>query len=174
MSNSVDRLYEEALAIIEKLDTEISLKVSAGDYFRKSLLLAAVSYFEHAVTNGVMLYLQECAPDASYIHKFVESKAVKRQYHTWFSWKDNNANAFFALFGDEFKAYMGKEIAASQELRDAIKAFIELGRERNELVHQDYASFPMEKSLDEVYETYKKALVFVEKIPISLRHKITA
>lgn len=136
MTNSVDRLYGEAVAIIEKLDTEISLRNSAGDYFRKSLLLAAASYFEHIVTSAVMTYIAECAPDAPYIHKFVENKAVKRQYHTWFDWERNNANKFFALFGDDFKTYMTAEIKASDTLRESIEAFMEIGGERNTLVHK--------------------------------------
>ena len=51
----------------------------------------------------------------------------------------------------------------------AIAAFLEVGRERNKLVHQDYASFPFEKTLDEIYDLYRRALGFVENLHNTLR-----
>jgi len=43
-----------------------------------------------------------------------------------------------------------------------------MGNERNKLVHQDYATFQMEKTLDEVYTLYKSALDFVDSLPGAL------
>ncbi len=169
MSNAIDRLYEEAMAVLEKLDTEISLKISASDYFRKSLLIAAASYFEHILKNHIVEYVKSCAPEAVYLHSFVEQKAVDRQYHTWFNWKSPNANAFFGLFGEDFKNYMLKEIKNNPVLDEAMKAFMEIGRERNNLAHNDYATFTMEKSLAEIYEAYNRALIFVKRIPDALK-----
>ena len=42
---AIDRLYEEAAAVVEALQgiPEVSLQVAAGDHFRKALLLAAAS-----------------------------------------------------------------------------------------------------------------------------------
>jgi hypothetical protein len=37
------------------------------------------------------------------------------------------------------------------------------------MVHQDYASFPLDKTLEEIYELYRKGLFFVEKLPNDLR-----
>ena len=47
----------------------------------------------------------------------------------------------------------------------SINAFLEFGSERNRLVHQNYAAFPMEKTLDEVYCLYKKSSHFVDALP---------
>lgn len=167
--SAVDRLYEEAISIIEKLD-EISLQVSARDHFRKSLLLAAASYFEGHLSNEILKYVSECSGQSVVVHSFVRNKAIKRQYHTWFNWDASNANQFFGLFGDDFKSYMQSEIEGSQDLKESISAFLEIGRERNNLVHQDYATFQMEKTLEEIYDLYRKANIFVEKIPGALRH----
>ena len=166
--SAVDRLYEEAVSIIAKLD-EISLQVSARDHFRKSLLLAAASYFEGYISNEILKYVSESSGGSTIVHSFVRNKAIKRQYHTWFNWELNNANQFFGLLGDDFKAYMQSEINASEDLKNSIAAFMEIGRERNKLVHQDYASFQMEKTLEEIYELYKKAVLFVEMLPGALR-----
>ena len=51
---------------------------------------------------------------------------------------------------------------ADEALRKSIKDFMEVGRDRNRLIHQDFATFPLEKTTDEIYQQYKSALVFVE------------
>ena len=43
----------------------------------------------------------------------------------------------------------------------SIKAFMDLGQERNRLVHQDYGTFYMEKTSEEIFDMYREALKFV-------------
>ena len=58
----------------------------------------------------------------------------------------------------------------SSMAQQAIVSFLELGNERNRLVHQDYATFQMEKTLEkEVYELYRQALTFVESLPTAMK-----
>lgn len=64
---------------------------------------------------------------------------------------------------------MSIRVKESDNLRSAIQAFLELGGERNRLVHQDYATFPLEKTLEEIYALYQSALTFVENLPGALR-----
>jgi hypothetical protein len=64
---------------------------------------------------------------------------------------------------------MSLKTKASEELTESIKAFLELGNERNRMVHQDFASFPLDKTLDEIYHLYQKGLFFVENLPRELR-----
>jgi hypothetical protein len=45
---------------------------------------------------------------------------------------------------------------------------MELGAERNRLVHTDFGSFSLEKTSEEIYDLYKKALKFVESFPTLL------
>lgn len=169
---AVDRLYTEASAAIAKLGEagELSLNISAADNFRKALLLASASYFERYLCESVVLYVQEQTNGCALLDNFVRNKAVNRQYHTWFNWNDNNANHFFGLFGQEFKSKMITMINGSDELQRAVRDFMELGRERNKLVHQDYATFQLEKTLSEIYALYQSAIIFVNKVPAMLRH----
>jgi hypothetical protein len=164
---AVDRLYNDANTVIRLLQgsLELSLEVAASDHFRKALLLSAASYCEDRVCNIVMDYIRECANGSKLMENFVRNKAVARQYHTWFEWEANNANKFFALFGAEFRASMAARVKASEDMQGSIGAFLELGNERNRLVHQNYASFPMDKTLDEVYLLYKKSIGFVDTLP---------
>jgi len=52
---------------------------------------------------------------------------------------------------------------------DSARAFLEIGRERNRLVHQNFAAFTLEKSSNELYELYRKAYHFVCRFPEELR-----
>jgi RiboL-PSP-HEPN len=170
-NTAVDRLYEEAAAVILALQQtpEISLQVAAADHLRKALLLAAASYFEHRVCGCVLEFIRECAGGSALVENFVRNKAIARQYHTWFKWDENNANQFFSLFGSEFRATMSNRVKGSDDLQSSVRAFLEVGNERNRLVHQDYATFPMDKTLDEIYALYRSALAFIEHLPKALR-----
>lgn len=167
----IDGLYGDARAVVRCLETgaEVSLQISAGDHFRKVLLLAVASYFEHRICKTVLEFVRERSGGSLLVENFVQNKAVSRQYHTWFNWSETNANNFFGLFGSEFRSEMSGRVKASDDLRAAIQAFLELGNERNKLVHQDYVTFPLNKTLDEIYALYQKALTFVEELPRSLR-----
>lgn len=127
---------------------EPSLVIAAGDSFRKALVMAAASYFEHCLSMCVLDFVQERAAGNGLVVGLVKNKAVSRQYHTWFKWDDTNANQFFGLFGTSFKQMMSDRVKASDELRLSIRAFLEIGNERNKLIHQDFASFHLEKTLD--------------------------
>lgn len=168
---AIDRLYVEATEVLRLLarDSEISLQVVAADHFRKALLLAAASFFEDKVCSAVLSFARECTNGSSLIENFIRNKAVERQYFTWFAWKESNANQFYGLFGADFKTAMIKQIEAAPWMRESVKAFMELGRERNKLVHQNYATFPMEKTMDEIYSLYQSALRFVDCLPEAMR-----
>src|SRR6266404_5743422 len=166
----IDRLYDEAVATIHVLEgrSEWSLLNSASDHFRKALLLATASYFEDQICNSVAIFVREQGK-SMLIESLVRNKAISRQYHTWFAWDKKNANQFFGLFGTEFRGLMTGRVATTPELKSSIEAFLELGNERNLLIHQNYATFPMEKTLDEIYALYQSALLFVTSLPAALR-----
>lgn len=167
----IDRMYTEATALIQLLEkaSELSLQISVADNLRKALLLASASYFEFRVCDCVLEFVRDRAHRSVLVENFVRNKAIARQYHTWFDWEGNNANRFFALFGDGFRTTMTTRVKDSAEMRSSIAAFLDLGSERNRLVHQNYATFSMDKTLEEIYGLYKRALVFVEALPDALR-----
>jgi len=167
---SVDRLFIESKAILAAIpDSEISVKNSASDLMRKALLLGAASYFEHRVTAGILDYVMESVQDSQRVFHLVKNKAVSRNYHTWFQWDQANANGFFSMFGPEFKEAMDRRVKSTETLSRGVRAFLELGNDRNKLVHGDFASFAMEKTLDEIYTSYQEAATFVEDVRVSLR-----
>lgn len=150
---AIDRLYGEANEVLRLLDerSQLSLRNAAGDNFRKAFLLAIASYFEHRrVCDAVVDFVYECANGSVLLETFLRNKAIERQYHTWFDWRAANANKFYGLFGGEFRTQM-VERAETDEMQESVRAFLELGNERNKLVHQNYATFSKEKTLEEIY-----------------------
>lgn len=176
MANTVvDKLFQEFQDLTTYLDkvAETSFRVSVDANFRKSLLLAVASYFENRITEELRTFISEIAAENELVVEFARNKAISRQYHTYFDWgKDKpgkNANAFYGLFGDAFKKFMLED----KSLNEAVEAFIGLGFDRNRLVHQDYANFALEKTAEEIYKDYQKALTFVDAIPKKLREYST-
>src|SRR5262245_33977548 len=108
MATVVDKLYGEYLAMVQMMDQygAVSFRNTLNDNFRKTLLLCAASHFGFKITSDVVMFCQEIAGGNSLVPSLVKNKAVSRQYHTWFDWKTRNANTFYSMFGEDFKAHM--------------------------------------------------------------------
>ena len=170
-TTAVDNLHEEFVALLVFLDEakEPSLRSVVDNNFRKTLLLAAASYFEHRLTQNVMNFVDDVTSRDHVVRWLVKKKAVERQYHDWFDWNARNANRFFNLFGDALSRHMKTIIREREDLSSSIQAFLEIGEERNRLVHQDFGSFVLEKTSQEIYDKYLLAAEFVEWFPRELR-----
>lgn len=167
----IDVLYDQNRELAEYLSAQAqpSFESRVNDQFRKTLLLAIASYFEVRIREDLTTFVTETVgPDHPLLH-LSKRKAIERQYHTYFQWSGKNANAFFALFGDGFKDFMGNEIKSNPELDESIKAFLALGETRNQIVHQNFAEFTLEKTPEEIYTLYKQARMFVETWHTHLR-----
>ncbi len=166
----VDRLHAEFTALVTYLDAgaQLSLRNTAEETFRKALLLSAASYFEARVTDIILAFARDSTHPATPVPELVRNKALSRQYHTLFDWERNNANKFFSLFGDGFRAYMQAAIQADESKEESVKAFLELGLQRNLLVHGDYGAFQLEKTAAEIFDLFTKGLKFVDGLRPSL------
>ena len=169
-ATAVDSLHEEFAALLAFLEEarEVSMRNLADDNFRKALLLAAASYFEQRLTESVLNVVERATSNNHVVRWLVKKKAVERQYHTWFNWNARNANQFFGLFGESFSRHI-KEMVKREDLSASIQAFLEIGNDRNRLVHQNFASFTLEKTSKEIYDMYRLAAEFVEWFPQELR-----
>jgi hypothetical protein len=172
----VDQLYHEFKELVSYLDQEsqISFHDVANKNFTKVLLLAAASYFEDRLVKELTQFIKTTTRENELLVEFCKNKAISRQYHTYFDWDKKNANRFFGLFGDSFKKWMEKAIKDDDKLATSIQAFIEIGGERNRLVHQDFGTFTLEKTTEEIYQLYKEALYFVDVLPEKLGQFPTA
>ena len=164
-SKKIKALYDEYNELIEfcRINNQISFEMYINDTYKKSLLLSAASYFETVITKGIHDFAEAKSRQNLELIAFIDNKAIKRQYHTFFNWEGNNANQFFGLFGDTFKQQAKKQIQ-EKGLVEAERAFISIGHERNLLVHQNYIEATINDTVEEIYAKYEKACDFVELI----------
>lgn len=168
----VESLYNQTNELNEYLlnSGEPSLKSTADSNLRKSILLASASFFEKEIVDSILIYVQKISSDNKKVVSFVKNKALTRQYHTLFNWNDKNCNSFLSLFGDDFKNGFKKLIENNKDLDDAVKAFLEIGAERNRLVHQDFGQYSLEKTSKEIFELHKKATYFLNQLKLSFEN----
>lgn len=159
--HSFFRDHQELKAVLEK-SNEISLLQTAEDSLRKSIALAAGSYFEYEISNLLAQFAANKSNNCAELVGFIKNKALNRQYHSLFNWDARNANTFFGLFGEEFKKLAQEDVKKFQSLNDSVKSFLELGELRNMVAHQNFASFATDKTSDEIFSSFKIALEFLE------------
>jgi hypothetical protein len=167
----VDNIYTEFKDAVDVLSAarEVSLQIMLDSNLRKTLLLSAASYFEYTLSREVAIFTQEVTGGNGLIEALVKTKAISRQYHSWFDWDKPNANKFFSMFGQAFKDHMTARLTEDEALAEGVRAFMELGRDRNILVHSDYASHLINKTPEEIYALYKQASLFVTAVGIEFR-----
>jgi hypothetical protein len=162
----VDKLYRDFVDIVELTNVhhELSLRTVAEETFRKALLLAAASHFEHILTSEVAKYCRAASANNVLLEALIHRSAINRKYHTWFDWKKRTATDFFAMFGETFKTHMIGKAKSAPELGPAIFSFMEIGDARNRMVHEDFGTFYLEKTAEEIYGAYQAALPFVTNV----------
>src|SRR5215510_6609831 len=162
----VQKVFEDHVELMDFLRErgELSFLATMESSLPKVVLLASASDLEAQVGRTILDYFSLTTGAAEFAVSFVKNKAVDRQFHTYFNWKDQSANQFFGLFGPRFREKAKAAVAADDALGRSIRAFCEIGALRNQLVHQSYASFTVEKTAEEIFELYNTALVFVSML----------
>lgn len=168
MSTFLDAVYDQSRSLKDYLreQDQISFASEVDNQSRKALLLSAASYFENKLTDILLQHMKYVTNQNTMIISFVKSKAISRQYHTYFKWDEVHANQFWGLFGEDFKKEMKELVRNDRELDKAVRAFLEIGNERNKLVHSNFAIYTLEKTLEEIYnlsKTGEKFLDFLEQ-----------
>lgn len=167
MPTIIDEQYRSGNSLIEFLKSEkhLTFTSEAERNLQKTILLAAASYFEKEISETMIEFAKSHSGNNELIISLIKQKAVSRQYHTYFDWdKARNANKFFSLFGDIFKAKMIENVKLDDRLDRSIRAFLEIGNERNKMVHQNFAEVIIDKTAEEIYKLYKDSLYFIETI----------
>jgi hypothetical protein len=145
----VDNLYNESIDTIELLQSsgQVSDAAISQLQFTKVFVLSAASYFEDRIQDLITDLVNSSTQQNNAIISFVKKKAISLQYHTYFDWGTkgdpykvgNNTNTFLSMFGDECKKALRAKIEDNDELKEAEKAFLEIGHMRNILVHSNFA-----------------------------------
>src|SRR5689334_4540141 len=131
MDTPIDLLYNEYKEIDAFLASQgqISYQISIRETYKKSLLLSSASYFETLITETIKEYCDEVSNSNQLLKEFLKNKAIERQYHTYFNWRDlkKGTNSFFGLFGEVFSKFMKQIIEQDDQLDNGILAFLKLG-----------------------------------------------
>lgn len=170
VATRVDEIHKEFSELLEFLSEkgEITLQNSVEEHFRKLLLVAAASYFEKCLTESIIDFAKERIEESALV-SLIENEVVSRRYHSWFDWDARNINRFFKLFGKQFREYAKARAEEDDEIGRSITSFIEIGHERNLVMHNDFGSFPLNKTSKEIYDLYLSARKFVEWFPDIMR-----
>ncbi|WP_159002173.1 HEPN domain-containing protein [Streptomyces sp. NRRL B-3229] len=168
----VELLYQDQKQMLDELQLrEPSFHATLQTMLPKMLMLAAASEFEHFVCSHIRDYVAESS-SGDRISFLVERKAINRQYHTYFDWPKQKAGTFWALFGPEFKKAVESKISEEEDLSGGLKAFLEVGSVRNNLVHNNYADVTISYTLAEVHKLYTTGCKFVDALPSLLRIEV--
>jgi len=172
LSTRIEAIKTEYLELREFFRTngQISFEVYIDNTYKKTLLLSVASYFESLITELIIGYARYSSNGDEKIASLIELKTLNRQYHTFFDWEKQNTNKFFSYFGDATKE-KARTLLQQKGLVDAEKAFLSIGRERNKLIHNNYAEAIINFTFDEIYNQYVLACKFIEFIQEMLPQK---
>ena len=159
--------YSEMGVFFDEND-QPSFRISIDDIYKKALLLAAASYFEYEIYEVIKRFARTASCDNTRIVNLIDNKVLSRQYHTFFDWDNQQTNKFLSMFGDDFKKEVRERIK-KEDLQDAEAAFMYIGRERNKLVHGNYAEASITSTFDEIKDKYSAACLYVELIESMLQ-----
>ena len=67
---------------------------------------------------------------------------------------------------------MKRRVKGDQDFDESVKAFLEIGNLRNQMVHRNYADFQLNNTVEEVYSLYTRAGRFVDEFPDAIRQFI--
>jgi len=170
MTNIVDAFYSKYEELLTHLQAnkEVSLLVWAQEYFRRILVLIMANHLESEI-KATLIEFSKQKSGSELISSFME-KSMNRQYNAYFDWDKNNVNKFFSFFGDTFKQDANKDVQSNDDLEEGIKAFLEIGNTRNTLAHERLHLADIgNKTAEEFYIAFKKAMVFVEYLKTKLK-----
>lgn len=162
-SERIKRQYQDSQELYTYLldKGEISFATYIDNVYKKVLVLSAASYFESKISELIFKYAITASGSDKRIVTLIESKVIERQYHTLFDWKANNTNTFWKLFGEATKDSVRQKINNDEKLKAAEQSFIDLGRQRNLLVHENFAEFDVNTTVEEIYNKYLQACNFI-------------
>jgi hypothetical protein len=146
----------------------MSDRVAFNELSAKTIVLCAASYFEREVGRMLVAVARQTGSKDVFC-KFIDKQALERRFHTMFDWKRNNANAFFGLFGSDVKEKFAGLVKGDDTIGEAIKEFMFLNDQRNQLVHGNFAGTQAVITFEEGYAKFNKALAFLNWLPDRLR-----
>jgi hypothetical protein len=88
----IDKLYSDNASALEYLlhAKEISMYSDLDDKLKKVLVMSAASFFETELRSIIEAFVSKESKANAAVVALVKNKALERQFHTFFSWKERN------------------------------------------------------------------------------------
>ena len=157
----VESLLADYADLASELQTNPSGLTALNRSFHKHLVIAAASDLEDRVKRLVPQFFADRG--SIILSEFVSKRVFSRGYHTLFDWDKSNANGFFGSFGDECRANYKLALQNDDLLKSQQDSFFIIGVERNGLVHNNYANYPLSLTPQEISDHYHRAIAFIER-----------
>ncbi|WP_157106460.1 HEPN domain-containing protein [Nocardia arthritidis] len=159
MIGPVRSLYEDYRGLVEDLkDRSPSGLAALNRTYHKVILVAAASSLENQVKKVIGSMFCEHGRDE--LGVFVTKRVMDRGYHQLFDWNAGKAKSFFGSFGPDCSKLFEETLKNDTEFEKQHFSFMRLGRLRNQLVHQDYATYALDETPDELFILYRTAALF--------------
>ncbi|MDF3285476.1 HEPN domain-containing protein [Gordonia sp. N1V] len=155
----VEALYEDYCVLRDDLSTRSPSGLAAlNRSYHKVLLIAAASSLESQVKKYLAAAFEE--KGGGILAAFLEKRVLARNYHTMFDWQKEKAKPFFSSFGQDCGKNFAAQIRSNPDFAEQHSAFMRIGSLRNGLVHQDYATFSLEYTPEDLIKMYRLAREF--------------
>jgi hypothetical protein len=164
--SDVGRIHDELISlreIVRKADSLSDLNAFEA-MASKTLLLAAASHFEKQICDTILRCAIESGTPKLFA-AFIDKQGLERKYHSMFQWDKANINRFLSLFGADHKKSMEKALKADDSLSAAVNDFVFIGSQRNLLVHNNYAAYNIDASMDEIWTKFEGAQRLSDWLP---------
>ena len=140
--------------------SEISHASAVDNHFRKVYLMSCASYYEKEISEVIEKFVLPTDPR---IANFVRHYALKDKFFVHFNLRSSSANIkdFLSLFGPDFKSEINNQIKQNNTLEQQVFAFYEIMRLRNNMVHDNFLTYNLEKTFNEIHELNLKAIEFI-------------
>lgn len=162
LSGPVLLLYEDYLGLIEDVkDRSLSGLSALNRTYHKVILVAAASSLESQVKRIVESIFREHGRDE--LGNFIAKRVMARGYHQLFDWPNGTAKGFFSSFGTECADTFNALKKSDTEFAKQHSSFMRLGSLRNLLVHEDFATYALAETPEDLIALYRDAVLFPDR-----------
>lgn len=170
MAGRLDAEFKKLEAIVAELISsgKVDMSIDAQHLFAKVFAVCAGSCCEVEIVRILEEYVNWQSRGDDKLFRFVHTVAIDKKYFSLFDWERAEASAFFSKFGKDFADCMKFAMAKDRSLAEAVRSFLELGKQRNNLVHNDLARIEFEDTLVDVAKKFSAAEAFLDVLPTYL------
>lgn len=158
--------YDAAIKVVPA--TEPSIKSDLESLYSKAVAVSAASEFEEHVTQIVANAFDVRTTDPEF-SKYLKDSLVVRKYFQFFDFKANNFNKLWSMFPPHAKTHCETLLKDNPLLDGRIRDFMAVNRERNRLVHQNFAAASPEYTVVEIFSLFQSGCEAVGLIESALQ-----